>query len=129
MSVEGGGDSPKMREHIKKRVDQGFSDGRKLYGDSYNEFGWLIAYVDIDSVQMIPPNYLPLKHYEEYIRAHSPQDELDYVMQLSDPEAVAAYNKFIDELNADLERIIKEKDVTALEAFLERGSTLVYKKE
>lgn len=131
MGVEGGGDSHGVREHIKKRVDEGFSGGRKLYGDSYNNFGWLQHYADSDSIQTIPANFLPLRHYEEDMRVRykTDQDEVDYVMQLSDPRAVAAYDQFIDELNADLERIIKEKDVTALENLLEKGRTIVYKKE
>lgn len=132
MSVEGGGDSdsPQIREHIKQRVEQGFSGGRKLYGDSYNNFGWLQNYADPGSIQTIPLNFLPLRHYEEDMRARykTDQDEIDYVMQLSAPESVAAYDQFIDELNADLERIIKEKDTAALDNLLERGHALVYKK-
>ncbi|MDO8659806.1 MAG: hypothetical protein Q7K54_04385 [Candidatus Parcubacteria bacterium] len=130
MGVEDGGDSQQIRDHIKQRVEQGFSGGRKLYGDSYNNFGWLQGYAYTDSIQTIPSNFLPLRHYEEDMRARykTDQDEVDYVMQMSDPVAVAAYDQFIDELNANLERIVKEKDVAALDTLLERGSALVYKK-
>jgi hypothetical protein len=56
------------------------------------------------------------------------QEEIKYVMQLSDPESVAAFDQLVDEFNADIERIKQTNDVEAITGFLQRAGELVYKK-
>ena len=132
MSVEGGGDRPQISQHRKELVDSGFSGGRKLYGDSYNMWtraNWCEAPEDVEMLT-------PLPHYKQNMeeaqasdgKSRYPQEEIEYVVQLSDPASVAAFDQLIDEFNADLERIKREKDFAAAKRFAERAHELIYKK-
>jgi len=49
-------------------------------------------------------------------------------MELSDPASVAAFDQLVDEFNADLERIKREKDFEAAQRFDNRAHELIYRK-
>ena len=132
MSIESDGDRPPINPKIKEIVDSGFSGGRKLYGDSFGQF-----YVANNcNFTKNTDRLCPLLHYKQRIEeakssdGHSryPQEEIDYVMELSDPEAVAAYDQLVDEFNADLERIKTEQDFAAAKDFARRAKELIYQK-
>jgi len=121
MSVEGGGDRPQLHPKKKEIVDSGFSGGRKLYGDSYNMWtraNWCELPEDTGRLS-------PLSHYRQNMeeakssdgQSRYPQPEIEYVMELSGPASVAAFDHVVDEFNADLERIKREKDFCCCQAF------------
>jgi len=120
MTIEDGGDSmPKytIDPRDKAMVDSGFSGGRKLYGDAFN--AWPI-YRPIQRL-------CPVEHYENYLCRTSPQSK-DYIMSISDPEAVAAFDRLVDEFNADVERIKQQNDEATKDRFVQRAKELIYKK-
>jgi|SRR3989344_5288760 len=113
--------SPKRKE----LVDGGFSEGRKLYGDLFNIWGHLAFVTSAEELHSIKL----LEHYKQFMEQNRyPQAEVDYVMQLSDPTAVAEFDRLVDEFNADLERIKQEGDVGKVREFTKRASELVYRK-
>lgn len=61
----------------------------------------------------------PLPHYGDYLRerAGTTSDELNLILRLSDPEAVAAFDRVVDEFNADIERINREQDFEAVRRY------------
>jgi hypothetical protein len=91
--------------------------------------------LDIDAVnvwQNVLGRYLdrikPAEHYETYIRRKNAPPIADLIMQLSDPEAVVAFDRIVDDFNADLERIKRDNDFSALKQFVEMGAKIVYSK-
>ena len=131
MSIESG-DRPPIHPKIKEMVDSGFSNGRKLYGDRFNV--WYLAWhcYNPKDTQKLEP----LPHYQQSMEEatfsngehrYSPEG-IEYVMQLSDAEAVAAFDQLVDEYNADLERIKTEQDFAAAHEFARRAKELIYKK-
>ena len=73
----------------------------------------------------------PIRHYGEYFtdqdamyRAKGKPGLFDAVMQRSNPEAVAVFDRLVDEFNADLPRIKQEGDNEAVQAFFRRAAEL-----
>ena len=133
MNIEHSGDSPQLHPKKKEMVDSGFSSGRKLYGDSYNVWArvnWCTTPEDTEKLK-------PLPHYKQNMEEAKssngqnryPQEEIEYVMQLSDPASVVAFDQLVDDFNADLERIKREKDFAAAQRFHKKAHELIYKKE
>jgi hypothetical protein len=67
----------------------------------------------------------PFQHYAELVRIRDAQ-HADLVIQLSDPEAVAAYDKLVDEFNAVLPEINRIKDFGTIKNFWEKARKLIY---
>ena len=64
----------------------------------------------------------PVAHYEDFLRSesHPLQGMVEYVLSKSDPEAVRVFDSIVDEYNADLPRIIRERDARAVTRYTER---------
>ena len=67
----------------------------------------------------------PLPHYGEYFsqRLGTTMADVQLIMELSDPEAVANFDALVDEYNADVERINTEQDWAILETYQTRAET------
>ena len=66
----------------------------------------------------------PLQHYVERIERDAKNAAL--IRQLSDPEAVKAYDQLVDEFNASLPEINKTKDFDTIRKFWDRARKLIY---
>ena len=73
----------------------------------------------------------PVKRYEEYFKEQGLKFEarghfglFSTVMQMSNPEAVSAFDRLVDEFNSDLPRIEADRDNTAVQEFLSRAQKL-----
>lgn len=73
----------------------------------------------------------PTQHYGEYFqdqdKLYSAKGKLglfDAIMQRSNPEAVAAFDRLVDEFNADLPRIKEQGDNKTVQTFLRRAHEL-----
>ncbi len=73
----------------------------------------------------------PVKRYGEYFQdqdrryaAAGKPGLFKAIMERSNPAAVAEFDKLVDECNADLPRIIKQKDGEAALAFFRRAAEL-----
>ncbi len=74
---------------------------------------------------------VPVQHYGEYFRE---QDQIyekigkpglfEATMESSNPETVAAFDRLVDEFNANLAQIKERKDSKEVQAFLERVKDL-----
>ena len=53
------------------------------------------------------------------------KQELQCIMELSDPEMVHKYDELVDEYNRELPRIQQDGDLDALKDFLQRANNLV----
>ncbi|KKR05949.1 MAG: hypothetical protein UT32_C0019G0011 [Parcubacteria group bacterium GW2011_GWC2_39_14] len=132
MGIEQTNDKPLVSQHIKEKVDSGFSGGRKLYGDLFNVWSRLRMFTYPEKIQTLQP----LPHYRQYMaeakssggESRYPQAEIDYVMRLSDPISVAHFDQLIDEFNSKIEGIKQINDVAGIQTFIDRANTLVYKK-
>lgn len=109
---------------IRTITERNFASGKKLDVDYLNVWTSLrnrLELIKRDSLdfQSLPPAL----HYEKYLQQY-PED-VEYIMKLSDPEAVAAMDRLVDEYNADLERIRREKDFVAVGGFVARAIKIV----
>lgn len=61
----------------------------------------------------------PLPRYRDYLtqRAGTPPEEVELTMSLSDLQAVAAFDRVVDEFNTDIDRINREQDFEAVRRF------------
>ena len=71
----------------------------------------------------------PVLHYEEYIRKHRDSNEVDSLIQGSDPEKVKEINLLVDAFNDERERIRKEKDYKRAAEYFSKISDLVRGKD
>jgi len=71
----------------------------------------------------------PVLHYEEYIRERRKPEEVDDLIQGSDPEKVKEINLLVDAFNDERERIRKEKDYKRAEEYFNKISELVRGKD
>lgn len=143
MSIERGDSQPPIEENpIYQTTKNNFDIGYKLDIDAINVW---IRLGSVETLKKIGDKYLPtlppLPHYEEYIReanlrnaktdkgrAHG-EAFITLIMERSDPEAIAAFDKLVDEFNADFERMKREKDYQAMEDFARRGDALTQSKK
>ena len=67
-----------------------------------------------------------LSHYKDYLtkRDGTSPKEAELTMRLSDPRAVAAFDRVVDEFNADVDRINREQDFETVRIFENRGFDL-----
>jgi hypothetical protein len=95
----------------------------KLFHDAVNSLGLLAALPTEINIEEV----MPLEHYEEYLLRQEEKfpGQYELVMSLSDPAAVAAFNALIDEFNADLTRIKREKDYATCENFVRKLVKLI----
>lgn len=108
---------------------ESFGNGARLDHDAMNvwqNLGYVMPALP-QSMEKIKPR----KHYEEYIRENDAKSNEDgeyttMVMAKSDPAAVAEFDALVDEFNADLERIKREKDYAALQRFIARAKEIIY---
>lgn len=114
----------------KEIIDDHFASGVSLYRDVINIWTPLPLFLNDETV--IDDEFLeevkPLPHYAEYIGAkqYTPA-EIDYIFQKSSLEVIAEFDALIDEYNADLERIIREKDGKKIMEFVNRAKALFKK--
>ncbi|MEW6407944.1 MAG: hypothetical protein AB1465_04605 [Patescibacteria group bacterium] len=123
MSVEGGGDS--RAPTVMDITRRSFAEGFRLNPHAFNiPLGVEYAFRD-------PPPENPkrfLKHYEEHAaETYSPED-VQEIMRLSDPEAVAAFDAIIDELRQNFDAI-KAAGPATVQDYCERLRTLVKPKK
>ena len=111
----------KLDPGMKKMIDASFALGTGLDPDLLNTWGVVMLLRNkIEGYEKIQP----IRHFHEYV-LESPGPVYKYVMEKSDPEKIKEFDALVDEFNADLERIKKEKDQKALKAFLTRAVLLV----
>lgn len=74
----------------------------------------------------------PVRHYAEYFKEQDLMYQkegkpglLDAVMKRSNPEAVAVFDRLVDEFNGDLARIKAEQDNSAVQRYFKRASELI----
>lgn len=135
MSLEHSGheSDPSSKEHcyLFVRAMEGFQNGERLDPDTMNvwqNLGYVTPMVP-QSLEKVKPR----KHYEEYVRENDAKNNengeyVAMVMAKSDPTAVAEFDRMVDEFNADLDRIKREKDYAVLAIFIARIKTLIYSK-
>jgi len=132
MKIEQPSDKPLVNQQIKEKVDSGFSGGRKLYGDMFIIWARLRMFTYPEKVQTLQP----LPHYKQYMEeakssegeSRYPQEEINYVMQLSDPGSIVYFDQLIDDFNSKIESIKQNNDVAEIQGFVDRANALVYKK-
>lgn len=98
-----------------------------IYGDAVNV--WSVIHVKALLGEF--DEMVPVKHYEEYFKE---QDEkyadagkpglYQAVMDKSDPQTVAAFDRLVDEFNGDLEEIIKNKNTKAVQVYIDKAYLL-----
>lgn len=106
-----------MEAKEKKLAEMGFAGGTKLSINYVNAFRGLYSLFRRRGKTMQFEEMQPVKTYEEYFSQAYP-DLCDYIMQLSDFEAVMALNCRAHVFNVDLERIKREKDEETVFVFL-----------
>ena len=89
--------------------------------DSFN--GWVsLYYVTAEGISGLTPRLT----YEEYVRSTNKDPELiEFILRVSRPEAVNAFDDLADEFNKDLDRIKRDKDLVAVKNFFERAQLLI----
>ena len=133
---------------IKRDVDSNFGNGEMLYGDATNSWfaGIKVSSLKNRSPQLIDyylSIFKPVPHYIERYQQQkqeilqkmekrgSNEDEIESekrfndqsierIIKLSDPTQIEKYDQLVDEFNANLDRLKKEKDLDALEEFQKR---------
>lgn len=77
----------------------------------------------------------PVRHYGEYFqeqdRKYAETGKIGLfkaIMERSNPAAVAEFDQLVDEFNADLPRIIEQRDKEAIHTFFERSGELKHRK-
>lgn len=128
MSIEDGGESPSKirKEQVEKYINQleiwMFSKSKKLYMDVMNVWYGISAAIE--------PGQKPKQalHYQEYLqRAKVYPEIIEYIMKRSEPEAVAAFDRIVDDFNVALERFNPEdKDTEALRKFVSEFEDKAY---
>lgn len=123
---------PKKPSILFEHAVRSFNGGCKMDHDAINVWGSL-SFV-LPGLSQTWDRVTPRRHYKEYVmesdkKNNENQKYADFVMERSDPQAVAAFDALVDEFNADLERIKREKDYNALKNFLARAKELVYSKK
>ena len=119
MEIENGGNSQHENDKIAEEFIRRMFTHAKLDHDTYNVWHKL----PLNEKQWKGP-IEPLQHYEERIRRAANLSDL--ILQLSDPEAVAAYNRLVDEFNAALPEINRKKYFETTRNFWERARKLIY---
>lgn len=123
----------------KKAIDLFFEMGGKL--DSGAARMWIKVSAAISNEErhdennkivfgaphIIDPALLqPLFHYEDFLRSEVYTGDMgEYVLSKSDPEAMRAFNVVVDAYNADLPRIIRERDARAVTRYTERALAIL----
>lgn len=124
MSAEDNMDSPPQRtlDPVRKGIiDLDFSSGKKLYHDIFSVWAVLVFFNTPESIETL----VALQHYRQYMEENNfSLEEIDYIMSLSDPEDVTAFDQLIDEFNADLERIKTTRDTSAIKIFHAKAKQL-----
>ncbi len=121
----------KTHSELYQYAEERFNDGYKLDHDTMNIWSTL-GYVTSE-IPGIIEKIKPREHYGEYVakidqRWGENGVYAEMIMRRSDPESVAAFGRLVDEFNADLERIIREKDFATPLLFLQRAKELIYAK-
>lgn len=124
-TVEGGGDRDYVKREIKRResyFNQGYKLDRSVAANISQIF--LSLYSLNDEKGKAP-------HYAEYAQRENDEEPEVYelIIKRSDSESVAAFDKLVDEFNADFPRIIQGKDKEAIQKFVERAKQLVEAKK
>ena len=109
---------------LSASIERYFASGEKLGRDCLNMWTIIDDQLAITERDGLNFESLPVaQHYEEYISIHV--KDVRRIMELSDPEAVVAMNRLVDEYNADLDRIKRERDSVAVKVFIARATQLV----
>ena len=118
-----------LSDERRQLIDDHFAGGTGLFRDVINIWAPLPMCVDGDSIDdEFLEEIKPLPHYEEYIgRRHYSPAEVDYIFQKSSLEAITKFDALIDEYNADLARIKKEKNGRKIMEFVSRAEALFAK--
>lgn len=73
----------------------------------------------------------PVKHYGEYFQDQDRKYEeagkpglFEAIMERSNPAGVAEFDQLVDEFNADLPRIVEQKDGEAIQTLIRRAGEL-----
>jgi hypothetical protein len=127
MGIENGGDSP-ARQNREAEIAHRLAIW-KLETDARNVFARLdFAVFKGKRGEQFSVKSLP--HYKDYLtqRAGTPQEEVDFIMSLSDPQAVAAFDQVVDEFNTEVDRINREQDFEAVHHLETRGFDVLKQK-
>ena len=106
---------------IRARAENQWNDGSGLYGDAGNVWWHATTFVQGGAFQKLEPR----ESYETYIRRKESPAVADYIMKISRPESVVAFDQLAEEFNSDLERMIREKDAKAVYTFVAKASKLI----
>ncbi|MFA6024241.1 MAG: hypothetical protein WC777_03430 [Candidatus Gracilibacteria bacterium] len=100
MRIEGG-DS--QRDHVLDIIRNNFSRGCKLDRQARNMMGAIQYAFSGQDTGGNPRRFL--RNYEEYLRSTYNEDQADLAMQLSNPEAIAAFDSIMNELRQNFDTI------------------------
>lgn len=125
MGLEDGHRGSVIRPDRKQRFDQDLAREAGLRSDYSN--AWILVANCEDETDFGALH--SVQHYKEYLESGGyTAVEVDYIMQLSKPTAVEAIDRLVDEFNADLERIKREKDVATVKRFATEARVFIYGK-
>jgi len=89
----------------------------KLFDDTFNDwFGEAVLFVSTPDRTTLHP----VRHYEDRQRELYGPTAAEEVIQASDSDAMRRYNQIVDEFNAEIDRINREKDVETVRRYLKR---------
>jgi len=88
--------------------------------------GWIVAEAHAASGRC--GELKPIKHYREYIENQHGSEVADLTLKLSDPEAVAEFDRRVDEFNANLEKYRKQGDGSAIFTYIQEVKELANSK-
>lgn len=115
-------------EKTKNYIRENMYGLNRLYSDVVDIFVAPATYIQADKFESLKP----LPQYDEYIKEGVFKDTpevVEFILARSSQEAVNKLNNIIDRFNADLDRIKREKDAAAVEAFCREANNLVKWKE
>ena len=120
MSIEEIKSEPIINKEHKKLIDMQFKDGNKLNSDVINM--WMKV-LSMDNSKEILEKAKPLGNYEDYLKKEEENYPglYDYVMSLSDKEAIIKFNSLIDKFNAELDTIKKDFDFNKIRKYIEKA--------
>lgn len=108
----------------RKRWAEDHFRGCELNEDYYNALAALWVMLDW-KIEDGWAKLQPIKAYWEYFKEQYSVRYADLMLQLSNPDTVKAIDGIIQEFNADLERIKRERDEAALRKFLDQIKNLL----
>ena len=89
-----------------------------------------ITYKPETTVAKLEEVLKPLPTWEEYLAENGPQQGYYVTRNIKDedPAMIAAFNALVIEFNADRKRIIEQRDLEAIDRYVDRFTKIIYGK-